>query len=452
MGEEHMKKGNNRFTRLLSFVMVLALVLALLPTSAFTANAVSAGETIYLKPNSNWVSDNAWFAAYFFGSSGEKWITLSDSDNDGYYEGTVPTGTYGTVIFCRMNPSSKTCSWDYCWNQTLDLVYGTNNCYTIADGAWSKGNGTWSVYKPASATEPEETEPAQTEPAGSCKVTLHIVNSKSWPAVYAYAWMDNTNPLGSWPGSKAGLDSDGFYTISFTVDTTAGQPLGYVINNGGSGSQSVDLSISADQLASGNVELWIQPGSEYVDDDQGTAKYNCNVYTNKNYVAISPEVDGTTVTLRYAGKSGDTVKLYGSMNDWKTAYTMTANSYGIFSYTFTDMKPGTYEYKFVVNGSWITDPVNGKISADGNSTFMVADPNAVDNNKVTIKFHYARTDGNYSNWNLWVWGDDVGAGQYDFSVENGERVTSLDVDGRATQYVCFIPRYSVDGSSWAIQE
>ena len=99
---------------------------------------------LYLKPNNNWKSDGARFAAYFFGN-GEKWVDMTDSDGDGYYECENPAG-YSSVIFCRMNPGATANIWDNKWNQTSDLTIPTdgNNCYTITEGAWDKGSGTWS--------------------------------------------------------------------------------------------------------------------------------------------------------------------------------------------------------------------------------------------------------------------------------------------------------------------
>lgn len=109
----------------------------------------SGGTVLYLKPNTNWYSDNARFAAYFFGSDGNAWVSMTDVYNDGVYSATVPTGTWTNVIFCRMNPATSTNSWDegVKWNQTKDLTYdGTNNLYTLANDAWDKGEGSWSVY------------------------------------------------------------------------------------------------------------------------------------------------------------------------------------------------------------------------------------------------------------------------------------------------------------------
>ena len=101
---------------------------------------------LYLAPNNNWKSDGARFAAYFFGA-GEAWVGMTDSDADGIYEVNIPVGGYTSVIFCRMNPGAAANNWNNKWNQTSDLVIPTDgtNLYTIAEGAWDKGNGTWSV-------------------------------------------------------------------------------------------------------------------------------------------------------------------------------------------------------------------------------------------------------------------------------------------------------------------
>ncbi len=102
---------------------------------------------LYLKPNSNWKVDNARFAAYFFGN-GEKWVDMKSANANGIYEVAVPTDKqYPNVIFCRMNPSASANNWNNKWNQTDDLTIPANgnNLYTVKDGTWDKGGGTWSV-------------------------------------------------------------------------------------------------------------------------------------------------------------------------------------------------------------------------------------------------------------------------------------------------------------------
>lgn len=104
---------------------------------------------LYLKPNANWKQSNARFAAYFFSNDVVKWVSMTDSDKDGIYEVYIPEGfDYGcSVIFCRMNPATSANNWNNKWNQTADLKAPTDgkNLYTVKDGTWDKGGGTWSV-------------------------------------------------------------------------------------------------------------------------------------------------------------------------------------------------------------------------------------------------------------------------------------------------------------------
>jgi hypothetical protein len=111
-----------------------------------SGDGLVSGKTLYLVPNGNWKVDGARFAAYFFGSSGDTWASMTDSDGDGIYECNVPDGSWTNVIFCRMNPSKTDNNWNNKWNQTADLaVSGSLNCYTVQEGTWDKGNGSWST-------------------------------------------------------------------------------------------------------------------------------------------------------------------------------------------------------------------------------------------------------------------------------------------------------------------
>ena len=112
----------------------------------------SNSNIIYLVPNSNWKSANQWFAVYFFNNSTNKnaWVKMTDDDGDGVFEAVVPSGTWPNVLFCRMNGAYNVLSWDangkdYVWDQTSDLTFSSsNNLYTVKEGTWSKGGGTWS--------------------------------------------------------------------------------------------------------------------------------------------------------------------------------------------------------------------------------------------------------------------------------------------------------------------
>ena len=102
---------------------------------------------IYLAPNSNWKSNGARFAAYFFGN-GDTWVDMTDSDGDGIYECSVPEG-FPSVIFCRMNPEIIENNWNEGtkWNQSGDLTVPTDgtNLFTVPEGVWDVSTGSWST-------------------------------------------------------------------------------------------------------------------------------------------------------------------------------------------------------------------------------------------------------------------------------------------------------------------
>ena len=110
------------------------------------------GITLYLKPNSNWRQSSARFAVYLWGSSGtDIWFNMTDTDGDGIYEVVISEETaqkynYG-IIFVRMNGATTANNWNNKWNQTNDLTLPKDgkNLYTISEGAWDKGAGSWST-------------------------------------------------------------------------------------------------------------------------------------------------------------------------------------------------------------------------------------------------------------------------------------------------------------------
>ena len=131
-----------RINKILSILLVICMVISMIPAAVSAATP----STLFLKPNSEWLADGARFAAYFFGN-GETWVSMSDSDGDGYYEAAVPSG-YTSVIFCRMNGTTTANTWDNKWNQTADLTIPTDgtNCCTLTSGVWDSDTGSWSTY------------------------------------------------------------------------------------------------------------------------------------------------------------------------------------------------------------------------------------------------------------------------------------------------------------------
>ncbi len=118
-----------------------------------------SAKTIYLKPNSNWTKDGAWFAAYLCnGSEAASWHKMNVCPEDGTYyqvdidDAKLDENMNKNIIFCRMNPASSNLDWGSKWNQSgnLDIKkLASNNCCAINSEQWDCGtNVTWSTFTP----------------------------------------------------------------------------------------------------------------------------------------------------------------------------------------------------------------------------------------------------------------------------------------------------------------
>lgn len=178
---------------LAAVIIILTLMMSILPLTAVAANKETV---IYLVPNENWKKDNARFAMYVWSSDDDyKWIDMTDADGNGIYEGVLPAG-YTNIIFGRMDPN-KVNGWsdNKCWNQTDNLVYdGTNNMYTVAEGAWDRGQGTWSVHKASECAHDYGTDGICTKCG---KELFYIVAGYIFKDGDNYAEGDNTTLFGS---------------------------------------------------------------------------------------------------------------------------------------------------------------------------------------------------------------------------------------------------------------
>ena len=140
-----MKKGLI-FATTLAMALGVGVAVGAHQQKAVKAEAVAAGETVYLLPSSDWKKDNAWFAMYTYGgSAGETWTKLNPVTGDtDYYSATVPANS-PSVIFTRMNPASEDMGWGNKWNQTGDLSFQADkNLYSVE--GWS--GGSWGTYTP----------------------------------------------------------------------------------------------------------------------------------------------------------------------------------------------------------------------------------------------------------------------------------------------------------------
>ena len=106
----------------------------------YNAESGSADRILYFKPNADWSANGVTFAAWAWatGANGS-WYAMADSDGDGVYEVTIPSGI-DNIIFASMNGDTD---WANKVKQTNDLVIPTDgkNLYDIASGTWVASAG-----------------------------------------------------------------------------------------------------------------------------------------------------------------------------------------------------------------------------------------------------------------------------------------------------------------------
>lgn len=163
--------------RSVAIFLAALMIVGMIPLSQMmaTETLAASGTTIYFKPSSNWKSDGARFAVYYWTSNGDGWVNLICCA--GVYSAEVPSCT--GFKFVRLNGSTTENNWDNKWNEWSNMTLssmGSNNCYTMSGSGWDNGSGTWSTYTP----------PTQS-------VTVYLNVDDQWAqdtCFYVYYWAD----------------------------------------------------------------------------------------------------------------------------------------------------------------------------------------------------------------------------------------------------------------------
>ena len=104
---------------------------------------------IYLEPNSDWLSNSAKFAYYYFHKTGddtdaEGWTDFLTADDCGRYA-DIPQWNGVQMIAVRFNSTkTSTGNWDDKWNQTDDITVTANDLITIT--GWNNSQTYNSTY------------------------------------------------------------------------------------------------------------------------------------------------------------------------------------------------------------------------------------------------------------------------------------------------------------------
>ena len=252
---------------------------------------------VYLKPNSNWTQSNARFAAYFYADGKEaKWFSMNDLDGDGIYSCEIPTG-YTSVIFCRMNPAHTDNRWNTgedteetkrFWNQTNDLTVpadnDSNNLYTVKDGAWDNGDGSWSAGPHKNGWQP------YAEP--SYKITYsNPTNGTITVTTKAGAAIKRGDELTMGDEIKITFTpADGYELINYNVE--------YATETGEEGVYSVcgPTNITAEFAKAGTARtVYLRPNEDWLRDEPIFAAYawNNSSKANKWYTMTTKADDYT---------------------------------------------------------------------------------------------------------------------------------------------------------------
>lgn len=309
--------------------------------------------------------------------------------------------------------------------------------------------------------------PAMQAKADEETIKIHFKNTENWFSVSAYSWEGTVPLLGDWPGTDITSTKDGDYFTVEMKEYQGGSKLNIIFNMGSSERQTVDIKLD---LTKG-TEWWLVPNGEKdgkvtciaatnkADADSGkgevTGEFVPQAPANPT-ISKSPVIKGNKVTFYYECTNADKVQIAGSMNGW-TMEDMAKNG-NVYSYTCM-VEPGTYQYKFIVNGDcWITDPKNPTVVQDNdgnsNSEFTVVGggsttpsapvtPNPgttvtspiVKDGKVT--FNYVSSTASkvevFGNFNEWKSGIEMtkedGVFTYTMELPNGEYEYKFVVDG-----------------------
>ena len=218
---------------------------------------------VYLKPAAGWSSDNAKFAAYFFGDAVEPIaIMIQDSDSDDIYEAAVPKGDYSQLLFVRLSSDTESFDWDRTLHQTFDLETPMSDndklCYVITTmpDNHKYSEGIWQTLEEAKGSV-ETDEPELIPSDVTVYLKPSVWNSDSpWYAAYFYGagkseWVKMTD-----------TDSDGIYEaeVPYTIYTNVVfhrmKPSEEALDGASAWNKTADLTVPTDDNVCYVISGW----------------------------------------------------------------------------------------------------------------------------------------------------------------------------------------------------
>ncbi|MBO7234777.1 MAG: InlB B-repeat-containing protein [Paludibacteraceae bacterium] len=362
-----------------------------------------APTTIYLIPNNNWLEANARFAIYWWADGGKNgWVDMTAIDcYSDIYTAEIPAGVTD-FKFVRLNPNTNANNFNdgVKWDETLNLKVQNDgkNLYTIADDAWSNGNGTWSSY--SVPTTYQVTLKATTN--GTVKAKYSDTEKTSDKSDVTFDVPLNTNiTLKFLPNEYCSVGKakikignneeenaqDITYTIcgptTIDVDFAKNTRKIYLKPLGDTKWGEANARFAAYAFEGGDNEWMDMTKIDDGDNDDRNDVYECDVWVKYEKI-IFCRMDGSNSTNNWGNKWAQTDDqtinypcnlfdldqgdwpttgkwseygawhLAGSFNDWNDlcGYDFTENKENN-TYVFTlNLNPGEYEFKITNSGSW----------------------------------------------------------------------------------------------------
>ena len=190
-----MKNFTNNFKQFTSRLSARWLIIALM---MLVGTSSAWARTLYLKPNSDWKTDNANFAVWIWGGITNQWSELAKSLGNDYYSVEInDNATSYKWVRVSNNATAwkaKDTKWDtnknLIWNQTGDFTVSKGNLVTIT--GW--GTGTQSTYTPPCPTLTPGT--ASGPPEAICSggsATISLSGNTSGSTIQWQQSSDNSN-------------------------------------------------------------------------------------------------------------------------------------------------------------------------------------------------------------------------------------------------------------------
>ena len=426
------QKRQSIASRVLCFLLVLAMVVTMVPALGGGNSTVQAAETeknltIHFMMPSNWGWETP--AVQFWGGT----YAVSGNTNTDSTEGTeIPDwGGAKGFFMSKGNVAGDTTEYTlsvkgtFTGFQFLDFANTGNTVNPAYDSKLSQytedkptdvyyiqKDGQWDYYLDAAGTT---SVPDLPTPENIPTIRMYFEKPDGWTTPVINSWGDsvkitngdigNATVWGNQEKPKLACNAEnGLYYVDMQCNSVSGFQFVNAEDSSEYKFETDDVTAAINAITTDTSIYYLRDGKGgmkwYKDDDKSETLIE---YKEAGYV--SPEVNGREVTFRVpVEKTGAaaSVTVPGGMNDWKQDSSnwelKKDETAGMWSGTFT-IAPGKYEYKFALNKTWdvsFSDPANNRVSGT-NSVLIV--PGLVDGEANVTKANETALPEKLTLWN-----------------------------------------------------